>query len=104
MRSYSGLILLPTFEERLEYLALNGAVGDETFGYDRYLNQMFYSNDPDWSELRDKIMIRDNGFDLAMDGYPIQKRPMVHHMNPITKNVIIINKYLYQFLFITYKL
>ena len=84
IRCYSELVQIPTFIGRYQYLKLSSSIGVCTFGFDRYLNQMFYSNDPDWSELRDKIMIRDNGFDLAMDGYPIQKRPMVHHMNPIT--------------------
>lgn len=86
MRSYSGLILLPTFEERLEYLALNGVVGDETFGYDRYLNQMLYHNREFWMSIRDQVIIRDNGCDLACADREIPKgcKIIVHHIEPIT--------------------
>lgn len=86
IRTYSDLILLPTFEERYQYLRLGGKVGEETFGFDRYLNQKFYRTDEEWLEIRDYVIIRDHGCDLAMtdrkipDGVPI----MVHHMNPIT--------------------
>lgn len=88
IRTYSELVQLPTFMERYQYLKLSGSIGISTFGFDRYLNQMFYSNDPEWIELKNHIMIRDNGFDLGVEDYPIQRRPMVHHMNPITPDDI----------------
>ena len=70
IKSYSELITLPTFEERFEYLRLNGIVGSETFGHDRYLNQTLYRS-PEWKRFRHKIIIRDNGCDLACEGYEI---------------------------------
>ena len=82
-RRYSELILLPTFEERFEYLRLDGRVGESTFGYDRYVNQMLYHSDF-WDEIRNGIIIRDDGMDLAMPGYPIIEHLIVHHINPIT--------------------
>ena len=83
IRTYSELILLPTFEERFKYLQLNGRVGDDTFGFDRYINQNFYKS-ADWKRIRDQIIIRDNGCDLALEGYEIYGRILIHHMNPIT--------------------
>lgn len=83
IRTYSELITLPTFEERYEYLKLNGQVGDSTFGFDRYLNQIFYRSQR-WKAIRDQVIIRDNGCDLAMEGYDIHERILIHHMNPIT--------------------
>lgn len=83
IRTYSELILLPTFEERFKYLQLNGRVGDDTFGFDRYINQKFYRS-AEWKRIRDYIIIRDNGCDLAADGYEIHGRIIIHHMNPIT--------------------
>ena len=83
IRTYSELILLPTFEERFMYLQLNGRVGDDTFGFDRYINQKFYRS-AEWKRIRDYIIIRDNGCDLAADGYEIHGRILIHHMNPIT--------------------
>lgn len=83
IRTYSELILLPTFEERFKYLQLNGRVGDNTFGFDRYINQKFYRS-AEWKRIRDHIIIRDNGCDLAADGYEIHGRILIHHMNPIT--------------------
>lgn len=88
LRTYSELIQLPTFEERFNYLKLDGSVGDATFGFDRYLNQVFYRS-PEWKRLRDEIIIRDNGCDLAMEGYEIYSRILIHHMNPITKDDIL---------------
>lgn len=82
IRTYSDLILLPTFSERLEYLKLDGAVGQDTFGFDRCLNQQFYTSQ-EWRRLRDKIIIRDNGCDLGIDGYFISGSVYIHHMNPI---------------------
>lgn len=83
IRTYSELILLPTFEERFKYLQLNGRVSDDTFGFDRYINQKFYRS-AEWKRIRDYIIIRDNGCDLALDGYEIHGRILIHHMNPIT--------------------
>lgn len=82
MRTYRELSRLKTFDERFEYLKLNGFVGEETFGYDRYLNQMLYKS-PEWRSLRRDIIIRDNGCDLGLEGYDIQGMIIVHHMNPI---------------------
>ena len=84
IRTYSELIKLPTFEERFQYLTLNGDVGVETFGFDRYLNQAFYSSD-EWKSIRNQVIIRDNGCDLGIEGREIYKRIIIHHMNPITK-------------------
>lgn len=84
IRTYSELMTLPTFEERFEYLRLNGQVGADTFGFDRHLNQMLYQRSPRWKKSRDKVIIRDNGCDLAMEGHEIFGKIIVHHMNPIT--------------------
>lgn len=88
LRTYSELITLPTFKERFQYLQLSGSVGAETFGYDRYLNQLFYRS-PEWKRLRHELIVRDNGCDLAMDGYDIFGRIIIHHLNPINKDDII---------------
>ena len=88
IRTYSEIITLPTFEERFEYLRLGGKVGEETFGFDRYLNQLFY-RDKEWLRIRDYVIIRDNGCDLAMEDREIHGRILVHHMNPITKDDIL---------------
>lgn len=82
IKTYSELIAFPTYEERFRYLQLKGAVGKDTFGYDRYLNQILY-NSQEWKRFRDKIIIRDNGCDLACEGYDIYGRILVHHINPI---------------------
>lgn len=87
-RTYSELITFPTFEERYRYLRLEGKVGEDTFGFDRWLNQSFYK-DPEWRAIRDKIIIRDNGCDLGIPGREIYSRIIVHHMNPITKDDIL---------------
>lgn len=83
IRTYSELARLPTFEERYQYLRLSGAVGKETFGFDRYLNQVFYRS-PEWKAVRDQVIIRDEGCDLGIQGKEIQGRVLIHHMNPIT--------------------
>lgn len=88
IKTYSELIQLDSFEERYRYLRLDGEVGKETFGFDRYLNQIFYKS-PEWKAIRDAIIIRDNGCDLAMLGYEIRGRILIHHMNPITKRDIL---------------
>ena len=82
-RRYSELIKLPTFEERYEYCRLDGEVGAETFGFDRYMNQMFYSS-KEWRRFRRQILIRDNGLDLAFFDRPIIGKVFVHHLNPLT--------------------
>ncbi len=88
IRRYSELITLPTFEERFKYLQLNGSVGTDTFGFDRYLNQIFYKS-KEWKKLRDQIIIRDNGCDLAAEGHDIYGRVIIHHLNPISKDDIL---------------
>ena len=89
IRTYEELSKLKTFEERYEYLKLDGSVGEETFGYDRYLNQQFYKYDPDWKKIRDEVIFRDNGCDLGIEGREINGLILVHHMNPITKDDIL---------------
>ena len=84
MKTYSELIKLSTFEERFEYLKLDGIVGEDTFGFDRWMNQVFYRS-PEWKHVRDEVIIRDNGCDLAFEGRDIYSRIIIHHMNPITK-------------------
>lgn len=88
IKTYSELITIPTFEERFEYLKLDGRVGAETFGFDRYLNQAFYKSD-EWLSIRDYVITRDNGCDLGVEGYEIYGRIIIHHMNPITKEDIL---------------
>ena len=88
IKTYSELMQLPTFEERYRYLKLGGRVGEETFGFDRYINQLFYKSDL-WLALRDEIIIRDNGCDLGVEGHDIYSRIIIHHMNPITKEDIL---------------
>ena len=83
IRTYSELILLPTFEERFEYLRLDGKVGEDTFGFDRYLNQLFYRSQ-EWKKIRDYVSIRDNACDLGVEGHDIYSKVLIHHMNPIT--------------------
>ena len=87
-KCYSELITIPTFIERYRYLRLGGKVGEDTFGFDRYLNQIFYK-DPEWLRTRDLVIIRDGGCDLAMPDREIRSRILVHHINPITKEDII---------------
>lgn len=89
IRTYSELIKLPTFKERFEYLKLGGVIGEETFGFDRYLNQVFYKS-REWKKLRNDIIVRDNGCDLAMpDREIIDQTILIHHMNPLTKEDIL---------------
>lgn len=88
IRTYSELMKLETFEERYKYLKLDGKVGEETFGFDRYLNQIFYKS-PEWRSVRNEVIVRDNGCDLGIDGREIHTKILVHHMNPIRKEDII---------------
>lgn len=83
IKTYSEVIALPTFIERFRYLKIGGFVGEETFGFDRYLNQTLYCS-PEWKRFRRDIIIRDNGMDLAFDGYEIVGKILVHHINPLT--------------------
>ena len=83
IRSYSELITLRTFEERFEYLSLKARIGEETFGFERYMNQTFYRSS-EWRSLRNEIIVRDEGRDLAMEGYEIQERTIIHHIVPMT--------------------
>ena len=88
IRTYSELIKLPTFEERFEYLNLSGAVGQETFGFDRYLNQNFYRS-AEWKRIRDQVIVRDNGCDLGIEDRMICGKILIHHMNPINDKDIL---------------
>lgn len=88
IRTYSELIQLPTFTERFDYLKLDGQVGVETFGYDRYLNQRFYHSS-EWRSIRDYVITRDLGCDLGVEGYEIYGKIYIHHMNPITQKDIV---------------
>lgn len=83
VRTYSELSKLKTFKERFNYLKLNGKVGEDTFGFDRYLNQLFYKSD-EWQKIRDDVIIRDNGCDLGINGRDIRGTIIIHHMNPIS--------------------
>lgn len=83
IKTYSEMVRLPTFLERYRYLKIGGQVGEETFGYDRYLNQILYRSS-EWKRFRRDIIIRDNGCDLACDGYEIIGKVLIHHIDPIT--------------------
>lgn len=88
IKTYSELIKLPTFIERYRYLRLTGRVGEDTFGFDRYLNQVFYKS-KEWQRIRDKVIVRDNGCDLGIEDRPITRKILIHHMNPITDKDIL---------------
>lgn len=83
IRTYSELIQLPTFIERYRYLKLNGRVGEETFGFERYLNQKFYQTSLEWKQIRNHVIARDLGRDLGCEGYDIYGKIFIHHMNPM---------------------
>ena len=87
IKSYDALILLDTIEDRYNYLRIGGGVGRETFGFDRYLNQGFYQS-MEWKRVRDEVISRDNGCDLGLEGYEINGRILIHHMNPIQPDQI----------------
>lgn len=82
IRTFSELVHIPTFEERFDYLQLRGQVGSSTFGFDRWMNQQFYRS-RDWKLIRQHVIARDLGCDLAMEGYEIHDRIYIHHMNPM---------------------
>ena len=86
-RTYTELSGFSTFEERFDYLKLGGSVGNETFGFERYLNQKFYRS-PEWLRVRDSVIIRDNGCDLGIDGRFIVSHIIIHHLNPINSSDI----------------
>lgn len=87
-KTYSELIAIPTFEERLNYLKLSGNIGAETFGHLRWANQVFYHS-KEWLRFRDTIIVRDNGQDLAVDGFLIYGPIIIHHINPISYEDIV---------------
>lgn len=87
-RSYSELLTYSTFEDRFRYLSLRGEVGESTFGSDRWLNQQFYTS-REWRDLRHHIIVRDEGCDLAFPGFEVQRRPIIHHINPLTVDDIV---------------
>lgn len=87
-RSYRELRRIDEFEERFRYLSLRGEVGVSTFGFDRYLNQRFYTS-REWRQLRDHVIVRDNGCDLGIEGYEIHDKILVHHMNPVIVDDIV---------------
>ncbi len=87
-RTYRELIQRDTFESRFEYLKLGGGVGRATFGFDRWINQQFYKS-LEWQNLRNFVLIRDDGCDLGVEGYEIQHKPLIHHINPMTADDII---------------
>lgn len=95
IRTYKELSRLATFEERFEYLKLNGEVGKDTFGFDRFINQKFYTS-REWRALRDYVIVRDNGCDLGIPGHEITGRKIIiHHLNPITmKDIVDQSEYL----------
>lgn len=88
IRTYSELIKFDTFMDRYQYLRLDGKVGEETFGFDRWLNQLFYK-DPEWLSIRNEVIIRDNGCDLGIADREVHSRILVHHMNPISREDIL---------------
>jgi hypothetical protein len=83
IRSYSELMRIPSFKERFEYLKISAKVGDPTFGSRRFLNQEFYRSQK-WKSIRNQIIVRDDGCDIAHEDYPINGRIYIHHLNPIT--------------------
>ena len=88
VRTYSELSRLASFQDRYDYLRLKGAVGQDTFGFDRYLNQRFYRS-TEWKHIRHEVIARDMGCDLGVEGHEINDRVYVHHMNPLTKDQVV---------------
>lgn len=88
-RTYSELIKITSFEDRFEYCKITSLIGQQTFGFDRYINQVLYQRNPRWLRLRRDLIIRDNGCDLAHPDYPVNKRIILHHLNPITEDDIV---------------
>lgn len=90
MKNYTELSQLETYEERLEYLKEDGHIGEDTFGFDRYLNQIFYHT-KEWRDLRNSVIIRDCGCDMGVPGEDIHGKVIIHHMNPITKDDVLLH-------------
>lgn len=88
IKTYSELVKFITFEDRFEYLRLHGGVGRSTFGFDRYLNQKFYSS-YEWKDVRNHVIARDLGRDLGVEGYEIHDHILIHHMNPVTVDSVV---------------
>ena len=88
IKTYSELIKIDNYLDRFEYLKIGGKVGEETFGFDRWLNQIFYSSN-EWRSFRRKIILRDEACDMAMEGYDISEKLVVHHLNALTKYDIV---------------
>lgn len=88
IRTYSELSRIDSFEERFEYLRLDGVVGARTFGPDRWINQQFYRS-REWKQVRNAVIVRDNGCDMGLDGYETNKTLIVHHMNPMVVDDIV---------------
>lgn len=88
IRTYSELMELNTFEDRFRYLKLEANVGEATYGFDRYLNQQFYRSS-EWKSIRNQVIMRDNACDLGILDRELDKRIIIHHMNPITKDDLI---------------
>lgn len=88
IRTFHDLLDIPSFEERLEYLRLGGGVGRATFGFDRWVNQQFYTS-YEWKHVRNIVIVRDNGCDLGIPGYEIHAEILIHHMNPLALNDIL---------------
>lgn len=94
IRTYSEMCQFDTFKDRFNYLSLNGTVAEETFGFDRYLNQKFYRS-KEWRRIRNQIIVRDNGCDLGVDGHNIFEHVIIHHMNPIgVKDIVDVSDFL----------
>lgn len=87
-RTYLEMIRFDSFEERFEYLKLGGGVGRSTFGFDRYINQQFYAS-REWKDIRNYVILRDNGCDLGASGYEIYDSPLIHHINPMVPEDIV---------------
>lgn len=88
IRTTTELYRLPTFEERFAYLSLGGRVGESTFGFDRWINQTFYRS-REWKQIRERVIARDLGCDLGVEGYEIHDRVIIHHMNPMAAEDIV---------------
>ena len=87
IRTYTELSQLETFDERFAYLLLGGRVGEDTFGFDRWMNQAFYRS-REWKQVRAEVIVRDQGFDLGHPDFPVRGTPLIHHMNPLVPDDI----------------
>ncbi len=83
IKTYNEMMQYTSFEERYKYLRLYGFIGEDTFGFNRYINQSFYSSQ-DWKSVRSKVIIRDNGCDLGCSERPIYGPIQIHHITPVT--------------------